>query len=86
MEIVWVICAALQHQGGCFQGGCCFLFPLSCPSGLQGPAWFLPAPRGALLPPGVEVGRGLGACGAILPPPVSCLQGTGWGMAAKGQL
>lgn len=75
-------CCGVKEKGAVYGLG-----DLCCSAASRGLfSAFLPAPRGALLPPGVGVGRGLAACGAIPPPPVSCLQGTAWGMAAKGQL
>ena len=87
--MLFMICAAPWHKEVSFCGGCISLcIALSCcplalrtslvPASSQGSPPFSWAPSSHLA--GAEAVRGLGAwCGATLPPPVSCLQGTGWG-------
>lgn len=92
MDMLFMICAALQHKEVCFHGGCnCSLLALSCCAlsccTLSLRASLVPASSQGSLPSswalsyltGAQTVRGLASlCGATLPPPVSCLQGAGW--------
>lgn len=91
MKMLFMICAAPRHKKIWFYGGCICTLP--CPvlispgSEDQLGACELPGELslflGSLISSQRSRGSGRVGWSATLPPPVSCLQDTGWGMIAK---